>query len=338
MISSELDKIGIKAKGQIHFNLSVEELIDKAVKRKEGVLSKTGALTVTTGKYTGRSPNDRFIVDSPAVHNEVNWNNTNKAVSEKMFDNLYKKVCDYLSGKKELFVFDGRVGADEKNTIQTRVINENAYHNLAIRNLLIRISKEELKKFKAEAFVIHSPGFKAVPKEDETNSEAFIILNLEKKIILIGGTSYAGEMKKSLFSLMNYTLPFKKILPMHCSCNAGKDGRTALFFGLSGTGKTSLSADPNRRLVGDDEHGWSEKGVFNFEGGVYAKCINLRQAKEPQIWNSIKKGAVVENVVMNPKTYPSVMTPPPSDDARPEIASRDVSAPVIPRTRKTKRR
>lgn len=286
---------------KIHHNLPVSRLVEAALRREEGTLTSTGALQTTTGKYTGRSPNDRFIVDEPSIHNTIAWGKVNKPISSTRFENLYQRAIAYLEGK-EIFVFDGFGGADEKFRVPIRVINEYAWHNLFVRQLFVRPTPEQLKTHRPEFTVIAVPGFKADPQTDGTNSEAFIILSFEKKVVLIGGTEYAGEMKKSIFSVLNYIMPSQEILSMHCSANVGAEGDVALFFGLSGTGKTTLSADPNRRLIGDDEHGWSNYGVFNFEGGCYAKCINLTEEKEPQIWHAIKFGTVLENVVLNEET------------------------------------
>ncbi|BCJ86778.1 phosphoenolpyruvate carboxykinase (ATP) [Effusibacillus dendaii] len=299
--ASTVDLDQILKSDRVHFRLSVPELVEAAVARKEGVLSSTGALRATTGKYTGRSPKDKFIVDTPAVHNHIAWGPVNQPISSEKFDQLYERALDYLKNR-ELFVFDGFAGADKKYRLPIRIINEYAWHNLFVHQLFIRPTAEELKTHKPEFTVIGVPGLQADPAEDGTNSETFIILNLEKKIVLIGGTEYAGEMKKSIFSALNYLLPMRDVFPMHCSANVGEKGDVTLFFGLSGTGKTTLSADPNRRLIGDDEHGWSDHGVFNFEGGCYAKCINLSEEKEPQIWNSIKFGAVLENVTLDETT------------------------------------
>lgn len=286
----------------IHHNLGVAELVDLALKRGEGVQTSSGALRVSTGKYTGRSPFDKFIVDEPSIHGQIAWGQINRPISQEYFAKLYDDVKAYLAQKKELFIFDGFAGADKEYRLAIRFINEYAWQNLFVHQLFIRPTKEELENHRAQFTVIAVPDFKAKPEVHGTNSEAFIICSFEKGIILIGGTRYAGEMKKSIFSVMNYYLPFKGVLPMHCSANMGKDGDVALFFGLSGTGKTTLSADPERRLIGDDEHGWSDQGVFNFEGGCYAKCINLSQEKEPQIWQAIRYGTVLENVVLDPET------------------------------------
>lgn len=279
-------------------NLPVSILVEHALRRNEGILTKSGALRVTTGKYTGRSPKDRFIVDDNENSAKIAWGKVNKPISEEIFNNLYEKVINYLTNK-EIYVFDGFVGADKSYRLPVRSINQYAWHNLFVHQLFIPPTDEELQKFEPEFTIVSAPGFKAIPAVDGVNSEAFIIINFKEKIVLIGGTEYAGEMKKSIFSIMNFILPQKNTLSMHCSANIGKDGDVALFFGLSGTGKTTLSADPNRYLIGDDEHGWSEDGVFNIEGGCYAKCIKLSEESEPQIWNAIKFGTVLENVDMD---------------------------------------
>ncbi|MCF6093005.1 phosphoenolpyruvate carboxykinase (ATP) [Microaerobacter geothermalis] len=286
---------------QVHFNLSVAKLVENSLRRHEGVLTSNGAIRTTTGKYTGRSPKDKFIVDEASVHDKIAWGSVNQPISPEKFENLYQKVLEYLKGK-ELFVFDGFAGADPAYRLPIRVVNQYAWHNLFVHQLFIRPTKEELAQHEPQFTVISAPEFQADPEMDGTNSEAFIIISFEKRVILIGGTQYAGEMKKSIFSVMNYLLPEQGVLSMHCSANIGKEGDVALFFGLSGTGKTTLSADPDRNLIGDDEHGWSNDGVFNIEGGCYAKCINLSEEKEPQIWNAIKFGSVLENVVIDKNT------------------------------------
>lgn len=280
----------------VHRNLSVAALVKKAIKNKEVVSSKTGAVVVFTGKYTGRSPKDRFIVDTPEVHDQIDWGKINMPMSIEHFEKLYKKINEFLSSQEDLYIYDGYVCADEQYKMHVRVISEFAYQSLFIQHLLRRPSQEELKKHTPALTVICAPSCFADPKTDGTNSEVFIALNLSKMIVLIGGTKYAGEMKKSIFAVMNYLLPQKNVLPMHSSANIGKDGTTAVFFGLSGTGKTTLSADKGRMLIGDDEHGWSKNGLFNFEGGCYAKCIDLRRDSEPLIWDAIRHGALVENV------------------------------------------
>ena len=285
-------------KNNPHVNLSVSELVEHSLFKNEGTLSSTGALRVETGKYTGRSPGDKFIVNEDSVKNKVNWE-TNQPISEKSFENLYTKVLNYLGEKKDLYVFKGFAGADQSSRLPIQVINEYAWHNLFAHQLFIRPNESELQDHEAGFTVISAPGFQADPEVDGTNSETFIIISFEKRTVLIGGTEYAGEIKKSIFTVMNYLLPESNILSMHCSANVGKEGDVALFFGLSGTGKTTLSADAHRSLIGDDEHGWSMNGVFNIEGGCYAKCINLSREKEPEIWDAIRFGTVLENVIMD---------------------------------------
>lgn len=297
----DLSYLGIHNHGEIYHNCSPVELVEHALERGEGVLTNTGALAVETGKYTGRSPKDKFIVDIPEVHDEICWGSVNVPMDESKYDRIYKRLTAYLQNR-ELFVFDGYAGADEKFSLPIRVINEHAWQNLFAHQLFIRPNDIELKNHKAQFTIIAAPGFHAVPEIDATKSEAFIIVHFGKKQVIIGGTEYAGEIKKSVFSVMNYLLTEKQVCPMHCSANVGPDGDVALFFGLSGTGKTTLSADPGRNLIGDDEHGWSPNGIFNFEGGCYAKCINLKKEHEPQIFNAIKFGSVLENVVIDPLT------------------------------------
>ncbi|UHA72498.1 phosphoenolpyruvate carboxykinase (ATP) [Paenibacillus sp. 481] len=279
-------------------NLPVVKLVESALHHGEGYLTSAGALQVKTGKFTGRSPKDKFIVRDSHTTNHVAWGAVNQALTPEQFDSLYDKMMNYMENRK-LFVFDGYAGADHDYRLPIRIINEYAWQNLFVHQLFIRPTAAELQSHEAEFTVIAMPGLKADPAIDGTNSETFIAISFEKKTVLIGGTHYAGEMKKSIFSVLNYLLPFRGVMPMHCSANIGAAGDTALFFGLSGTGKTTLSADPNRRLIGDDEHGWSDNGVFNFEGGCYAKCIGLTQEKEPQIWNAIRFGSVLENVSIN---------------------------------------
>ena len=298
-----LENIGIINPKAVYRNLCPAKLIELALQRNEGSLTSTGALVVTTGKYTGRSPKDKFIVDTPTIHNEIAWGKVNKPISREKFNSLKNKITEYFKNR-EIFIFDGFAGADKNYTQKFRVINELASQNLFIHQLLIRPSEEELSNYgKPDYTILCAPGFKCNPEIDGVNSEAAIIIDYEAHIIIICGSKYSGEIKKSVFSTMNYVMTKKNILPMHCSANMEpKTGETAIFFGLSGTGKTTLSADPNRKLIGDDEHGWSPEGIFNFEGGCYAKCINLSQEHEPQIYNAIKFGAIVENVIINPKT------------------------------------
>ena len=293
---SQLTAFGINP-SKVHRNLSVEEMTDTAIQRKEGIVNSTGSLSVNTGKYTGRSPDDRFIVYDDKTHETIDWGKINHQFPSGKFEKIFEKMKDFVNNK-ELFVFDGFVGADPDNRLSIRVINDRVWQSLFARNLFIRPTNEELQNHEPEFTIMCINDFEAIPEEDGTGSNIFILIDLTRKIVLIGGTQYAGEMKKSMFGVMNFLLPDKGIFPMHCSANIGKDGDTALFFGLSGTGKTTLSADPNRELIGDDEHGWSDNGTFNFEGGCYAKCINLSQEAEPEIWNAIKPGAVLENVVL----------------------------------------
>ena len=300
-MSLNLEYLGITNPKAVYRNLPVSTLTEKAIIRGEGTLSNTGALVVKTGKYTGRSANDKFIVDTPAVHDEIAWGKVNRPIEKAKYDAIYNKVVAYLQNR-EIFVFDGFAGADPKYTKSFRIVNELASQNLFIHQLLRRPTKEDLENFTPDFTIIAAPGFKCIPEIDGTRSEAAILVNYEEKMVVICGTQYAGEIKKSVFSVMNYILPKMGVFPMHCSANIGPDGDSAVFFGLSGTGKTTLSADPNRKLIGDDEHGWADDSVFNFEGGCYAKCINLSAEKEPDIYNAIKFGALVENVVMDPDT------------------------------------
>lgn len=286
---------------QKYQNLSTAQLIEHALARGEGVLTADGALSVSTGKYTGRSPGDKFIVEEPSSKSQIHWGSVNRGVSEDVFERLFNRVQAYLQNRTT-YEFNGFAGADPTYRLPIRVTTEFAWHNLFARTLFIRPTAAELASHKPEFQVISAPGFKADPKIDGTASEAFVLVNFARRVVLIGGTEYAGEIKKSIFTVMNYLLPQKGVFPMHCSANIGPDGDSALFFGLSGTGKTTLSADPERALIGDDEHGWSDAGVFNFEGGCYAKCINLSKEKEPQIWSAIRFGTVLENVVIDADT------------------------------------
>ncbi len=296
-----IEKLGIVNATAVYRNLKPSQLTEHALRRGEGTLSNTGALVVKTGKYTGRSANDKFIVDTPAVHDEIAWGSVNRPITKARFDAIYNKAVAYLQNR-EVYIFDGYAGGDTRYRQSFRIINELASQNLFIHQLLIRPTAEQLEDFAPDYTIIAAPGFKCVPEIDGTRSEAAILVNYEEKIVLICGTQYAGEIKKSVFSVMNYVMPKMGVFPMHCSANIGKDGVSAVFFGLSGTGKTTLSADPERQLIGDDEHGWTDDSVFNFEGGCYAKCINLSAEKEPDIFNAIKFGSLVENVVMDPET------------------------------------
>jgi phosphoenolpyruvate carboxykinase (ATP) len=301
---NSLDYLEIKCNKNVYRNIGVAQLVEHALKRGEGTLSDKGALVVHTGKYTGRSPKDRFIVKQDSISNSINWGDVNLPIEEEVFNALYGQVASYLR-EKDLFVFDGYVGALSEYKVNVRVISELASQALFANQLFRRLDEEELDDFVPSFNVIAAPGFKAKGEIDGINSEAFIIVNFEKRIILIGGTQYSGEIKKAIFSVMNYLLPLQGVFPMHCSANIGKDEDTTIFFGLSGTGKTTLSTDPMRRLIGDDEHGWSDKGVFNFEGGCYAKAIKLSKDKEKDIYEAIKFGTVLENVVLDEKSVPN---------------------------------
>ena len=288
--------------GVLSRNLSVPALVERAVSRGEGILVSSGALAVWTGKYTGRSPKDRFLVKNGESENTVDWGPVNQPIEPEAFDKLEARVIDYLSKKEEIYCFDGYAGADPRYRVPVRVINEYAWHNLFIRQLLLPPKPEELAGFRPEVTIWCAPGCQADPAVDPVRSEAFILLDLERKRGVIGGTHYAGEMKKLIFTVMNYILPASGVLPMHCGANIGPDGDVACFFGLSGTGKTTLSADTTRTLLGDDEHGWSDRGIFNIEGGCYAKTIGLTREREPQIWDAIRFGAILENVDIDHET------------------------------------
>lgn len=294
-----LATLGMQNLGQIYRNLPVPKLIEHALRRGEGLLSNNGAFCVETGKYTGRSPHDRFIVDEANTHLEIDWNQHNVPIAEEQFEQLYQRVLTYVQGR-DLYIFDGYVGADPNYRFGVRVINELASQNLFAHQLFLRPTAIELENHHADFTVIAVPGLHGNSQQNGLNSEAFIVLHLSKRLVLIGGSQYAGEIKKSIFSMMNYAMTKRNVLPMHAAANLDRNGNTALFFGLSGTGKTSLSADPERSLIGDDEHGWSADGVFNFEGGCYAKTIHLSQDHEPQIWSAIRFGALLENVILDP--------------------------------------
>jgi len=296
-----LESYGIK-NAEVKYQLSSEELHKSTIDKGQGVETSNGTLAVNTGEFTGRSPKDRFIVKDSITEDKVWWGDINIPFSSDKFQKLYDKVTDYLSNK-EVFVRDSYACADENYKLNIRVINEHPWTNMFAHNMFLRPTEEELKDFAPEWTIVNAPGFMADPEVDGTRQHNFAILDFTRKIALIGGTGYTGEIKKGIFSALNFILPvFKNTLPMHCSANVGENGDTAIFFGLSGTGKTTLSADPNRKLIGDDEHGWTnENTVFNFEGGCYAKVINLSKENEPDIFDAIKPGAILENVILNDK-------------------------------------
>jgi phosphoenolpyruvate carboxykinase (ATP) len=303
-ILSRLQPLGFRRLTNAHLNLPPAALVEAAVCRKEGVLTDTGALMADTGQFTGRSPKDRFIVRDEKTADSVWWGDINIPFEADKFDQLHKKMVAYLEDK-ELYVREGYAGAHPASQLKLRIVNELAWHNLFCYNLFLRPEEGADTSWAADFSIINAPGFEADPAVDGTRQKNFAILNFTKKLILIGGTGYAGEMKKGIFGVLNYLLPQEQdTLPMHCSANIGSHGDAAVFFGLSGTGKTTLSTDPNRHLVGDDEHGWlpGQGGIFNFEGGCYAKVIDLSAEKEPEIWNAIKFGSIVENTRFIPGT------------------------------------
>ena len=298
-----LANLGLRSAENVHYQLTPEELTQQTIARKEGELNDTGALVIKTGEFTGRSPKDKFIVKDDVTSATVNWNEFNIPIDSKYFDQLYKKMLLHLDEKK-IWVRDCYACADPEYKLNIRVVNENPWSNLFAYNMFLRPKEEELEKFTPEWHIIQAPSFKADPATDGTRQHNFAIVNFTKKIILIGGSGYTGEIKKGIFTILNFILPHEKhVLSMHCSANMGDDGDTAIFFGLSGTGKTTLSADPQRHLIGDDEHGWTENTVFNFEGGCYAKTIDLSEEKEPEIYHAIRPGALVENVTFFEGTH-----------------------------------
>jgi phosphoenolpyruvate carboxykinase (ATP) len=294
--NATLENIGIKNTKTQFWNLTPEELIEETIKRGQGVLSDTGALAVDTGEFTGRAPKDKFIVKDDNTKDSVDWGGFNNAVDSAVFDNLYSKVVKYFEGK-EIFVRDSYACADEAYRLNVRVVSEYPWSTLFAYNMFLRPSADEMKTIQPDWLILQAPGLKCDGVADGVRQHNFAILNFTKKVAIIGGTAYTGEIKKGIFTVLNYVLPHeKKVLSMHCSANVGKSGDVALFFGLSGTGKTTLSADPNRPLIGDDEHGWTNNSVFNFEGGCYAKTIDLSAEKEPDIYRAIKHGAILENI------------------------------------------
>ncbi|MDT3697332.1 MAG: phosphoenolpyruvate carboxykinase [Ignavibacterium sp.] len=296
-LMEELNTLGIKNIREVFYNYGTPALYEQVIRRREGLLAHLGPLVVRTGYHTGRSPNDKFIVREPESEKNIWWGKVNKGMSSECAERIYFKMMAYIQGK-DLYVEDCFASAEPKHKIGIRVISENAWHTLFARNMFRRYkTPEELTAHQTDFTIIHMPNFNADRDVDCTNSESFILLNFAKKLVLIGGTSYAGEIKKSVFTIMNYLMPLRGVMSMHCSANVGKDNDVALFFGLSGTGKTTLSSDPNRKLIGDDEHGWGDDGVFNYEGGCYAKVIKLSQEAEPEIYECTRKfGTILENV------------------------------------------
>lgn len=295
-----LKKISLDLR-KAYADLSVPQIYEHAIANGEGEITAPGAFNAVTSPHTGRSPLDKFIVREPGSEKDVEWGDVNRPINEATFDAMHQKVIAYLNKKDKLYTRDLFACADPKYRLAVRFVSEKAWYTLFLHNMFRRPTGEELKSFKPEFTVLHAPEMQANPKKDGTRSSTFILVHLTKKIVLIGGTRYAGELKKSIFSALNYLLPKQGVLSMHCSANVGADRSTALFFGLSGTGKTTLSADPSRALIGDDEHGWSDDGVFNLEGGCYAKVINLSQKAEPDIWSAAHRfGTVLENVKLNP--------------------------------------
>lgn len=296
-----LFKLGLKNKENIRYQLSPEELVQDSIRIGEGVLNDTGALVIRTGEFTGRSPKDKFTVKDDTSASSVHWNDFNIPIEPKYFDIVYKKVMDYLDTLPEIWVRDCYACSDPRYRLNVRVVNEKPWNNLFAYNMFLRPSEEELENIEPDWHVIAAPGLKLDPKECGTRQHNAAVVSFKHKMILIAGTGYTGETKKGIFTILNYILPHEKnVLSMHCSANMGHDGDTAIFFGLSGTGKTTLSADPNRKLIGDDEHAWTDDNIFNFEGGCYAKTINLTEEKEPEIFRAIRPGALVENVKFFP--------------------------------------
>ena len=296
------ETIGLENLRHVYWNLTPAELVEDTLLMGQGMLTDKGALAIETGEFTGRSPKDRFIVCDDKTENAVWWGDINKKFDADKFDSLYNRMKSYLY-EKDLYVRDAYACADDNYRLNIRVATELPWSNMFANNMFLRPTNEELEKFDPEWHIVCAPGFKADPEIDGTRQHNFAIINFTKKMIIIGGTGYTGEIKKGIFSVLNFILPHEKdVLSMHCSANVGEDGDTAIFFGLSGTGKTTLSSDPNRRLIGDDEHGWADNKVFNFEGGCYAKTIDLSKEKEPQIYDAIKFGALLENIQFKPGT------------------------------------
>jgi len=296
-------KLGLKNTESIHYQSSPEELVQDSIRIGDGILNDSGALVIRTGEFTGRSPKDKFTVKDELTADSVHWNDFNIPIEQKYFDIIFKKITDYLDKVKEIWVRDCYACADPRYRLNIRIVNEKPWNNLFAYNMFLRPTEKELENFEPEWQILSAPGLKLDPKECGTRQHNAAIVSFKHKMILIAGTGYTGETKKGIFTILNYILPHEKnVLSMHCSANMGDDGDTAIFFGLSGTGKTTLSADPNRELIGDDEHAWTSDNIFNFEGGCYAKTINLTEEKEPEIYNAIRPGALVENVTFYPGT------------------------------------
>jgi phosphoenolpyruvate carboxykinase (ATP) len=302
VLPPDLGVPGLRHVGPIRHQLPTPRLVELAIRRGEGLLTDSGALAVRTGKHTGRSPKDRYVVPEPGKDADIAWGAVNRAMTPEVFDRLLGKSLAYLQGR-DVFVQDGSAGADPAHALPVRVIGEDAWIAL-FASCLFRapLPPAAPRPMTPSVTIVAVPGLEADPERDGLRTETFIVLNLARRLVLVGGTRYAGEIKKAVFSLLNYLLPARGVFPMHCAANLAGNGETALFFGLSGTGKTTLSADPGRRLIGDDEHGWSDSGVFNIEGGCYAKTIRLSRTGEPQIWNALRFGSVLENVVLHPAT------------------------------------
>src|SRR5580693_9278620 len=297
-----LEEQGMRHLGPVHWNLQMPFLYEQAVRRGEGEIGLGGAFVVNTGRHTGRSPRDKYIVDEPGTRETVDWGSVNQPITPAQFASLHQRVLAYLQGR-ELFIQDLYAGADPEYRLPVRVVTPSAWHSLFARNMFIRPPVDELHEFRPAFTILHAPEFRSIPELDGIRSETFIFVNFAERLVLIGGTRYAGEVKKCVFGYLNFVLPTRDVLPMHCSANVGPKGDSAIFFGLSGTGKTTLSADASRTLIGDDEHGWSPEGIFNFEGGCYAKVINLSPVNEPEIYATITRfGTVLENVVLHPET------------------------------------
>ncbi|MFW6078780.1 MAG: phosphoenolpyruvate carboxykinase (ATP), partial [Gemmatimonadota bacterium] len=302
MVTRDLGRHGLDPEGPVHWNPAPAKLYEHAIRRREGVLSARGAFVARTAPHTGRSPNDKFTVREPTTEGEIAWGGVNVPFDPADYETLHRHVVAHLNGQ-ELFIRDVWAGADARYRLPVRVVTTNAWHSLFVYNMFRAATADELEGFDPGFTVLHAPGLEADPDAHGTRSGAFVVVNFAERVVLIGGTRYAGEIKKSIFSVLNYRLPKQGVLSMHCSANVGTDGDVALFFGLSGTGKTTLSTDPDRYLIGDDEHGWSDDGVFNFEGGNYAKVIRLSKEGEPLIYGASRRfGAILENVILDEET------------------------------------